>query len=150
MTFQVKAVNVSAEKGEVKKPVDEVHCVAHHGIKGDAHAGNWHRQVSFLSQEAVELMAEKIIKQGKKIPLTPGIFAENILTRGIDWASVKVGARITINEVELEVTQIGKTCHSGCAIFKIVGDCIMPRQGIFTKVLKGGVIRAGDRGHYHL
>lgn len=150
MNFQVKAVNVSAEKGEVKKPVDVVECVAGHGIKGDAHAGDWHRQVSFLSQEAVERMAKKIEKEGKKIPLPPGIFAENILTRGIEWASVKVGAHITINEVELEVTQIGKTCHSGCAIFEIVGDCIMPRQGIFARVLKGGEIRAGDRGHYHL
>ena len=150
MTFQIKAVNISTEKGVVKKPVHVVECVVNHGIKGDAHAGDWHRQVSFLSKEAVEIMADKIKEKGQDIPLLPGIFAENILTLGIDWTQVKVGGHISINEVELEVTQIGKACHSGCAIFKIVGDCIMPRQGIFAKVLKGGLIRAGDSGHYHI
>ena len=150
MIFEVKAVNTSAEKGVVKNPVEVVECIVNHGIKGDAHAGDWHRQVSFLAVEAVEMMAEKIKAKNEDIPLPPGIFAENILTRGINWAEVKVGGKIRVNDVELEVTQIGKACHHGCDIFKIVGDCIMPRQGIFARVIRGGLIRAGNSGHYHI
>ena len=144
--FKIEAVNVSEKKGVQKKPVETVECVAGHGIKGDAHAGNWHRQISFLAGEAVDIMREK----AGSLKIKDGDFAENVVTRGIDWREAKIGARLVIGAVELEVTQIGKECHSRCAIYDAVGDCIMPRQGIFTRVLKGGVIHVGDSGHYNI
>ena len=151
MKFKIESVNISGKKGVEKDPVEVVECIADFGIKGDAHAGQWHRQVSFLSSEAVDEMKKKIKTKGENIELRPGIFAENILTRGIDWTKVKIGGKVIINKkIELEVTQIGKTCHHGCAIFKLVGNCIMPVQGIFTKVIKGGKICAGDKGYYSI
>ena len=109
-----------------------------HGIVGDAHAGNWHRQVSLLAQESVEKMKAVF----PDIPV--GAFAENILTEGLTLCTLPVGTRLRVGEVLLEVTQIGKECHAYCAIRQQVGDCVMPREGIFTIVLEEGTIRAGD------
>ena len=151
MKFRIESVNISEKKGVEKIPVQEVEIIDDYGIMGDAHAGNWHRQVSFLAAEAVDMMREQVAEKVQGVELRPGIFAENILTRGIDWTEAKVGGKVVINNsVILEVTQIGKDCHTGCAIYKLVGKCIMPKQGIFTKVIKGGVIRAGDSGYYSI
>jgi len=109
-----------------------------HGMVGDAHAGDWHRQVSLLAEESIDFM------RAKGLELTPGAFAENITTEGIDLAHLPIGTRMGNGEVVLEVTQIGKKCHQGCAIFKQVGDCIMPREGIFTKVIVPGMLHRGD------
>ena len=144
MKFKVKSINISEKKGIQKTPVPSASFKAGHGIEGDAHAGDWHRQVSFLSDEAVDTMRNR----AGDFKIKPGDFGENIVTLGINWGEVQVGGKILIGEVEFDVTQIGKECHSGCAIFEAVGDCIMPRQGIFTKVIKGGTIHAGDSGHY--
>lgn len=132
------SLNISTKKGVVKNPVDEVELVVDHGIKGDAHAGKWHRQVSLLAEESIDFMREKGLE------LDPGVFAENITTKGIELPSLPVGTRLIAGETELEVTQIGKKCHKGCAIFQQVGDCIMPREGIFAKVIIPGTIRCGD------
>lgn len=145
MKFKIKSVNVSQEKGVQKHPVDVVELLENHGIDGDAHTGNWHRQVSFLAAEAVDMLREK----NPGIELNPGAFGENVLTRGIDWTQVQKGGRVVINEVVMEVTQIGKVCHDRCAIYDQAGECIMPSHGIFTRVLKGGTIRAEDSGYYH-
>ena len=136
---KVLAVCISEQKGTVKHPVDEVLLVKDHGILNDAHAGNWHRQVSLLADESIDIMREKF----PDIPV--GAFAENILTKGINLKNLPVGTKLMIgNAVLLEVTQIGKECHSDCAIRKQIGDCVMPRDGIFAKVLEGGTVRAGD------
>lgn len=149
MKFQIKSVNISGKKGVEKHPVDEAVFMENFGIQGDAHGGDWHRQISFLAVEAVTRMQHQIDESNQKLSLDPGIFAENILTEGIDWTKTRVGGRIFINNsVELEVTQIGKKCHHGCAIFKLVGNCIMPTQGIFAKVIKGGKVHAEDSGYY--
>lgn len=148
MKFVVEAVNVSEQKGVQKHPVAEIECIADKGIEGDAHAGNWPRQISFLAGEAVDEMREKIEAAGADLRLNPGAFAENIVTRGIDWKRATPCGRITVGQVVLEVTQIGKECHSGCAIAEAAGDCIMPRQGIFARVVRGGLIRPGDTGEY--
>ena len=145
MKFKIQAVNTSEKKGVQKRPVEAVELIENHGIKGDAHAGNWHRQISFLAGEAVDTMKARA---AGKIEIKNGDFGENVVTRGIDWTTVRVGEKIIINDAELEVTQIGKECHARCAIYDAVGDCIMPGQGIFTKVLKGGTIHAGDSGYY--
>ena len=134
----VKAVCISEKKGEQKHPVASVHLRPEHGIDGDAHAGNWHRQVSLLADESVEKMRQKL----PDIPV--GAFAENILTEGIVLYELPIGTRLRIGEVLLEVTQIGKECHLGCAIREQVGDCIMPREGIFAIVLEEGTIKPGD------
>ena len=134
----VVAVCISSEKGVRKKPVEVVSVVPAHGIEGDAHAGVWHRQVSLLAQESIEKM------RALDLEISPGDFAENITTRGIELSQLPLGTRLVINAVELEVTQIGKECHSGCEIRKLVGDCIMPREGIFARVISGGEIRPGD------
>jgi molybdopterin adenylyltransferase len=144
MTFKIEAVNISREKGVQKHQVDVIELKENHGITGDAHTGNWHRQVSFLAAEAVDAFKKKT----PGIELNPGAFGENILTRGIDWTCVRIGGRLIINDVVMEVTQIGKECHDHCAIYEQAGECIMPTQGIFTRVLKGGTIRAEDSGHY--
>ena len=144
MKFTIESVNISEEKGVQKHPVDRITLVPGHGIEGDAHAGNWHRQVSLLALEAIEQMRAR----AGSLVIKNGDFGENIITRGIDLSRVKIGGRITINNVVLEVTQIGKECHSGCAIYDAVGECIMPKQGIFTKVIKGGEISAEDSGDY--
>jgi len=132
------SLNISTEKGVVKNPVDKVELVVDHGIEGDAHAGKWHRQVSLLAEESIDFM------RAKGLELDPGVFAENITTKGIELVSLPVGTRLVAGETELEVTQIGKKCHKGCAIFQQVGDCIMPREGIFAKVIIPGTVRCGD------
>jgi len=142
--FTVEAVNISLAKGVQKHEVPEIVCRTDHGIEGDAHAGPWHRQISLLAGEAVDTM------KAKGLDLAPGAFGENIVTRGVDWSRARVGERITIGDVELEITQIGKECHSRCAIYYAAGDCIMPRQGIFVRVRKGGTIHAESSGHYHI
>lgn len=136
---KVVAVCVSEKKGEQKHEVESVYLRAGHGIDGDAHAGNWHRQVSLLGVESVSKVQEKI-----EFNLKNGDFAENILTEGIILYDLPVGTRIRIGEALAEVTQIGKQCHHGCAIRRAAGDCVMPREGIFVKVLKPGTVRAGD------
>ncbi len=138
-TAEVVSINISEQKGVRKHPVDGTVAITPLGLQGDAHAGNWHRQISLLAQESIDKM------QGHGLVLHPGDFAENITTRGIDLLSLPVGARLRIGDVVvLEVTQIGKECHLGCEIRKIVGDCIMPREGIFTRVIVPGSITAGD------
>ena len=146
MEFVVESVNISETKGVQKHPVEKIELRTGHGIEGDAHAGNWHRQVSFLAGEAVDRMKDILKKGGSDLVLDHGAFAENIVTRGVDWKTMKPGARIKVNHVELEITQIGKECHSGCAISVAAGDCIMPKEGIFAKVLQDGTIRPGDKG----
>ena len=135
---KIISLNISTAKGVNKFPVDEVLLRIDHGIVGDVHAGNWHRQVSLLAEESIDFM------RGKGLELEPGAFAENITTLGIDLVHLPVGTRLIAGETELEVTQIGKKCHQGCAIFQQVGDCIMPREGIFAKVIIPGMIRRGD------
>ncbi|MDG4475207.1 MOSC domain-containing protein [Thiovibrio frasassiensis] len=135
----VEAVCISEKKGMVKKEVPEIHLEENWGITGDAHAGIWHRQVSLLAGESIEQVK-------KKMPhLKHGVFAENIVSRGVELTALAIGDRLIIDgTVVLEVTQIGKECHNaGCAIKKATGDCIMPREGIFTKVIHGGVVKAG-------
>lgn len=147
MEFKIESVNISAQKGVQKHPVETVQLVEDYGIDGDAHAGNWHRQVSFLAGEAVDKMKTQ---SAGKLAIKYGDFGENIVTRGIDWTQTKVGGKIVMGKdnAELEVTQIGKECHSHCAIYDTLGDCIMPRMGIFARILKGGKIHAGDSGNY--
>ncbi|MEG2338503.1 MAG: MOSC domain-containing protein [Clostridium sp.] len=135
---KVVAVNISEKKGVVKKPVDSITLVVDHGIQGDAHAGKWHRQVSLLANESIDKM------RGKGIDLDFGVFAENITTEGIEVALLPVGCKLRMGEALLEVTQIGKKCHHGCEIRQIVGDCVMPREGIFAMVLEGGQVKPGD------
>ena len=139
MIGKVLAVNVSLNKGERKTPAPEVTLRVNHGIEGDAHAGDWHRQVSLLAQESIAKM------QALGLEVKEGDFAENITTEGVDLVSLPIGTRIELGETLLEVTQIGKECHTRCAIFYQAGDCVMPKEGIFAKVLKGGVVRPGDR-----
>ncbi|ETA79402.1 MOSC domain-containing protein [Youngiibacter fragilis] len=136
---RVVAVNISDRKGVIKTPVEMGEFEIDLGMKGDAHSGNWHRQVSLLAQESIDKMSAKGI-----LELTSGKFAENLTTEGIELFTLPVGTRLEIGEVLMEVTQIGKECHRGCQIMKMVGDCIMPREGIFAKILRNGVIRPGD------
>jgi MOSC domain-containing protein YiiM len=142
--FQILSINVSRKTGTQKEPVDFAVLRADHGIEGDAHARNWHRQVSLLADEDIDTMRAKGIELGY------GDFAENITTRGVDLCALPVGSRIFLGDAELEVTQIGKECHQGCAVFKAVGDCVMPRKGIFAKVLKGGRIDRESVGRYRI
>ena len=135
---KVVAVCLSEQKGTKKHPVDSITVREHHGIEGDAHAGNWHRQISLLAQESVDKM------RSTGLCLAAGDFAENILTEGIDLKHLPVGTVLRVGETRLQVTQIGKECHHGCEIMKQVGSCIMPTEGIFGKVLKTGMIHVGD------
>ncbi|QAA33321.1 MOSC domain-containing protein [Clostridium manihotivorum] len=136
---KVVSINISEIKGVIKTPVAEGTFKEDHGLVGDGHAGNWHRQVSLLANESID----KMINFG--VPdLTPGKFAENITTEGIVLYELPIGTRLKIGDTIQEVTQIGKECHKGCAIKNKVGKCIMPTEGIFTKIIKGGVIKAGD------
>ena len=134
----VKAVCISENKGERKTPVEAVELRENHGIVGDAHAGDWHRQVSLLAEESIDKM------RALGLDVTAGDFAENITTGGIDLVSLPIGSRLQIGDTLLEVTQIGKECHTRCAIFYQAGDCVMPKEGIFVRVLKGGVVKPGD------
>ena len=138
---RVLAVCISEQKGTQKRPVEEAVLRENHGVVGDAHAGTWHRQVSLLGAESVAKVQEKL-----SFPLRPGDFAENILTEGICLYELPVGTRLLLGrEIVGEVTQIGKECHNDCAIRKTAGDCVMPREGIFLRVLRGGTLRPGDR-----
>lgn len=134
----IVAVCISERKGTPKHEVPEVRLKRGHGIETDAHAGNWHRQVSLLGRESVEKM--KAAFPG----IAAGAFAENILTEGITLYTLPVGTKLRIGDALLEVTQIGKECHAHCAIRRQTGDCVMPREGIFAIVLEEGTIRAGD------
>ncbi|MGI6213979.1 MAG: MOSC domain-containing protein [Christensenellales bacterium] len=140
--MKVIAVNISAKKGEIKHSVDEVNVIADFGIENDAHAGKGIRQISLLGIESVQKFGEQTKIKG----LCSGKFAENITTRGITLYTLPIGTRLKIGETVQEVTQIGKECHAdaGCEIARLVGRCIMPREGIFTRVLQGGKIRPGD------
>ena len=135
----VIAVCVSGKKGEVKHPVPYIDVKLRHGIEGDAHAGDWHRQISLLGEESIDTMRAL----GRH--LTPGAFAENIVTRGIALKELPVGAKLRVGPTLLQVTQIGKECHNDCAIKKATGTCVMPTDGIFAIVLEEGTVRAGDR-----
>jgi MOSC domain-containing protein YiiM len=135
----VRAVCVSEKKGEQKAPVSSVLLKEDHGIVGDAHAGNWHRQISLLGYESIQKVQPAI-----PYTLADGAFAENIVTQGITLYTLPIGTKLRIGESVCEVTQIGKECHHGCAIRELAGDCVMPREGIFVKVLKGGTVRGGD------
>ena len=136
----VTAVNISERKGTRKHQVPYIDLRLHHGIVGDAHAGDWHRQVSLLADESVDTM-----RAACPIPLDAGVFAENINTRGIVLKILPVGTRLRIGEAELEVTQIGKQCHNDCEIRRTAGTCVMPTEGIFAIVIKEGRVQAGDK-----
>lgn len=137
--MKIVSISTSSKKGTVKKQVQNAQLVADHGLAGDAHAGDWHRQVSFLAAESIAGARQKGLDVGF------GDFAENIATTGIDWINVPVGTRFRLGETaEVEITQIGKECHNRCAIYYKAGDCIMPREGVFARVLIGGRIACGD------
>jgi MOSC domain-containing protein YiiM len=135
---EIAAISVSIERGESKKNVAEATLLATHGIDGDAHAGDWHRQVSLLAFESIELMRER------GADVSPGDFGENITSRGVELSALQPGDRIYINDVELEITQVGKDCREPCSIYDQIGDCVMPRDGVFARVLRGGKISVGD------
>jgi MOSC domain-containing protein YiiM len=137
---KVLAVNISEKKGVPKKEIDKGYFEVNHGLKGDAHAGEWHRQVSLLGKESIDKLRALGLKN-----LEAGIFAENITTEGLVLYELPVGTRLKIGETIMEVTQIGKACHNGgCAIKRSAGDCVMPREGIFTKVISPGWVKPGD------
>jgi MOSC domain-containing protein YiiM len=136
---KIVAINISAAKGTRKKNVGRCSLITEFGLKEDAHAGDWHRQVSLLAQESID----KMVKLGLKVG--PGDFAENITTQGVDLLALPIGTRFRLGGNSLlEVTQIGKVCHTRCAIFYQAGDCVMPKEGIFARVLEGGEIKVGD------
>jgi MOSC domain-containing protein YiiM len=134
----IKAVCTSGIKGTQKKNVGTVVLREDWGIEGDAHAGRWHRQVSLLSYNRIEEF------RARGAVVSDGAFGENIVVSGIDFKSLPIGTRFICNDVILELTQIGKECHTGCAIFKQMGDCIMPREGVFAMVVHGGTISVDD------
>ena len=134
----VKAVCTSEIKGVQKKNVGTVNVIEDWGIEGDAHAGKWHRQVSLLSYDKIEAF------KARGAVVEDGAFGENLVVSGIDFRTLPIGTRFACGDVVLELTQIGKECHSGCAIYKAMGECIMPKEGVFTKVLHGGTISVGD------
>lgn len=167
MSGSILSVNVSTKKGEAKLPVPEAALREAHGIEGDVHAGPGVKQVSLLAWESVEAQLELMREKGVRCPkadelarkakaegaepeahdpytIGPGDYAENLTVRGVDLRSVRPGDRIEVGPALLEVTRIGKECHQHCAVYKRLGDCVMPREGVFTKVLRGGAIKAGD------
>ena len=135
---EVIAVCISERKGIRKHEIPSIRVQCGHGIVGDAHAGNWHRQISLLAEESVDKM------RALGLTLQPGDFAENILTRGLELKSLPIGTRLRVGETLLEVTQIGKKCHNDCEIKKLTGSCVMPTEGIFAIVLQEGEIFSGD------
>ena len=139
---KVMAVNISEKRGTQKANVHTAKLIENYGLENDAHAGNWHRQVSLLSYEKIEEF------KAKGAPVEDGAFGENLIVQGFDFKTLPVGTRLKCNDVILEITQIGKQCHKGCEIFQIMGDCIMPREGVFARVLHGGVISEGDEMDY--
>ena len=136
---KVLAVCISGVRGVQKRPIEKAELRVDHGIVGDAHAGNWHRQVSLLGAESVSRMRERV-----DIELLPGAFAENILVDGLCVYKLPVGTKLRLGTALCEVTQIGKECHHDCAIRKAAGDCVMPREGIFVKILQDGEVSVGD------
>ena len=136
---KVVSVNISEKKGTIKHPVEQIELKKGFGIEGDAHAGDWHRQVSLLDLSSFDKM-----HNNASVELKPGIFAENITTEGVDLWHLPVGTRLEIGDTLLEITQIGKECHRHCQVFRQVGDCVMPREGIFAKVITEGMIKAGQ------
>ena len=139
---KVMAVNISEKRGTQKVNVHTVRLIENYGLENDAHAGNWHRQVSLLSYEKIEEF------KAKGALVQDGAFGENLIVQGFDFKTLPVGTRLKCNDVILEITQIGKKCHNGCEIFKVMGDCIMPREGVFARVIHGGVISQGDEMEY--
>ena len=138
--MKIVSIATSKKKGTRKASVDEAFLKEEHGLEGDAHAGKWHRQVSFLASEEIDNARQS------GLDVTFGDFAENIATTGIDWKNIPVGTRIRLGpEALVEITQIGKECHNRCAIYYKAGDCIMPREGVFARVLKEGKIKRGDQ-----
>ncbi len=142
MDNRVLSVNISDKKGTIKQPVDYIELFGL-GVKNDAHSGKWRRQVSMLAKESIEKSSKAI---GREIKF--GEFAENITTEGIVLYKTKPGDRLIIGDTELEITQIGKRCHTGCEIFSLVGNCVMPTEGIFARVIKQGIIKSGDKIYY--
>ncbi|MCE5194476.1 MAG: hypothetical protein LLF28_03325 [Nitrospiraceae bacterium] len=139
MKGKIIAINISAKKSVRKKPIQEAVIRTNYGIEGDAHAsGEWHRQISLLAIESIKKM------QALGLKVNPGDFAENLTTEGIVLPELPIGTKMRIGNVELEVSQIGKECHTRCSIYYQAGDCVMPKEGIFVKVLKGGRIKTGD------
>jgi MOSC domain-containing protein YiiM len=137
--MKIVSIAVSKKKGTVKKCVPQAEVLENHGIKGDAHSGDWHRQLSFLASESIEKA------NTQEFAIGFGDFAENVATEGIEWHKRMVGERYRLgDQVLVEITQIGKECHSKCAIYYRTGDCIMPKHGVFARILKGGVIKTGD------
>ncbi len=135
----IVAVSVSDRKGVKKKNIDQGMLIENSGLEGDAHAGDWHRQISLLAQESINKI------RAKELDVAPSDFAENITTRGCAIEELPVGTRLQLGSQALvEITQIGKVCHNRCTIFHQVGDCVMPREGIFARILKGGPIKPGD------
>jgi MOSC domain-containing protein YiiM len=140
LEMKIVSIAISKKKGTPKVQVEKASLLEEHGLEGDAHAGPWHRQVSFLAAESIEKTREE-----KGLDVGFGDFAENIATSGIDWLDIPVGTRVNLGDSALvEITQKGKECHNKCAIYYLAGDCIMPREGIFGRVLKGGEIRCGE------
>lgn len=139
---KVLAVCISEKKGTQKQNVHEGEFIEDWGIKNDAHAGKWHRQVSLLSADKIRAFRER----GAEVE--DGAFGENLVVEGIDFARLSLGTRFYCGNVILELTQVGKECHHGCAIFQKMGDCIMPREGVFARVIRGGIIREGDELTY--
>lgn len=135
----IKAICISTKRGTEKRPIEEANFIVDYGIEGDAHAGNWHRQVSLLSYDKV------MDFNAKGASVTDGDFGENILVEGFDFRSMPVGTMLYSGDVILEITQIGKECHSHCSIYQKMGECIMPKEGVFAKVIKGGILHTGDK-----
>ncbi len=135
---KVISTNISEIRGIQKHNVGKVKLIEDYGIENDAHAGKWHRQVSLLSHEKIEAF------RAKGAEVKDGAFGENIVVSGIDFKSLPIGTRFQCNDVILEMTQIGKECHHGCEIFQKMGECIMPKEGVFAKIIKGGEIAVGD------
>ena len=139
MKGKILSINISEKKGTPKTKINPGVLIEDFGFEGDAHAGKWHRQVSLLAKESIE--------KSKGLPtdgICHGVFAENITTKGIELYTIPVGTHLKVGECIIEISQIGKECHEGCAIQKLVGKCVMPREGVFAKVIKGGKVFEGD------
>ncbi|MBW2655282.1 MAG: MOSC domain-containing protein [Deltaproteobacteria bacterium] len=138
--MKIVSIAISKKRGTTKKCIEQAELIENYGIKDDAHAGDWHRQLSFLASESIENASSEAFK------LNFGDFAENISTTGIDWKNQPIGQAFKLGEDALvQITQIGKECHKKCAIYYRTGDCIMPKEGVFAKILKSGIIKVGDR-----
>jgi len=139
--FEIVSLNISSEKGQKKTPQPSVYFQKDNGIKGDAHAGDGHRQVSLLTTDSIGKMV------AKGLAVKPGDFAENVTITGVELVSLPIGTRLKIaDKIELEISQIGKVCHERCHIYYQAGDCVMPSEGVFAKVISGGKIKVGDKG----